>query len=75
MLQIDEAWRARMFLRSGCRSKHTIELGVRDLRRPKNGCEILERTTEDLATVADVEVPSPDRPAERDLTMVRKPVS
>ena len=67
--------RARKFLRSGCHVKLTIMFRMRELRRPENGYEILERATEELASVAGVEAPPPDRLTGRDLTMVLKPAS
>jgi translation initiation factor IF-3 len=67
--------RARKFLRSGCHVKLTIMFRMRELRRPENGYEILQRAAEELASVAGVEAPPPDRLTGRDLTMVLKPSS
>jgi translation initiation factor IF-3 len=67
--------RARKFLEAGYHVKLTIMFRMRELRRPENGYEILHRATEDLANVAGVEAPPPERLTGRDLTMVLKPSS
>jgi translation initiation factor IF-3 len=48
---------------------------MRELRRPENGYDLLQRATEELADVATVENPPPKRLQGRDLTMVLKPAN
>ncbi len=67
--------RANTFLRSGQHVKLTIMFRMRELRRPENGHEILERATRKLAPVAAVESPPPERLSGRDLSMVLRPSS
>jgi translation initiation factor IF-3 len=65
--------RAEDFLTSGYHVKLTIMFRMRELRRPENGYELLERATRELADVAAVENPPPERLQGRDLTMVLRP--
>jgi len=65
--------RANKFLKSGQHVKLTIMFRMRELRRPENGYEILQRATRKLAPVAAVETPPPDRLSGRDLSMVLRP--
>jgi translation initiation factor IF-3 len=64
---------AERFLTSGCHVKLTIMFRMRELRRPENGYELLNRAVAELADVARVESPPPDRLQGRDLSMVLKP--
>jgi len=65
--------RADKFLKDGYHVKLTIMFRMRELRRPENGYEILERATHMLAPVAAVENPPPERLSGRDLSMVLRP--
>jgi translation initiation factor IF-3 len=65
--------RAESFLRSGYHVKLTIMFRMRELRRPENGYDLLHRATNELADVAAVENPPPERLQGRDLTMVLRP--
>jgi translation initiation factor IF-3 len=65
--------RAARFLTSGYHVKLTIMFRMREMRRPENGYEILRRATEELAEVARVENPPPDKLPGRDLSMVLRP--
>jgi translation initiation factor IF-3 len=65
--------RAEKFLTSGYHVKLTIMFRMREMRRPENGYEILRRATEELAEVARVENPPPDKLPGRDLSMVLRP--
>lgn len=67
--------RAEKFLKSGYNVKLTIMFRMRELRRPENGYELLSRATEELAPVAAIESPPPERLQGRDLSMVLKPAS
>jgi translation initiation factor IF-3 len=67
--------RAESFLTSGYHVKLTIMFRMRELRRPENGYELLERATEELADVAAVENPPPERLQGRDLSMVLRPAN
>ena len=60
---------ARRFLEQGKHVKVTIMFRMREMRRPENGYEILRRATEELAEVARVENPPPDKLPGRDLSM------
>ena len=64
---------AERFLTSGCHVRLTIMFRMRELRRPENGYVLLSRATEELAAVARVESPPPERLQGRDLSMVFKP--
>jgi translation initiation factor IF-3 len=65
--------RAREFLDQGKHVKVTIMFRLRELRRPENGYEILQRVREELEDVARVDrEPSPELEG-RDLTMVLRP--
>jgi translation initiation factor IF-3 len=66
---------AERFLTSGCHVKLTIMFRMRELRRPENGYELLGRAIEELAPVARVESPPPERLQGRDLSMVLKPAN
>jgi translation initiation factor IF-3 len=64
---------ARKFLDQGKHVKVTIMFRLRELRRPENGYEILQRVREELEDVARVDrEPSPELEG-RDLTMVLRP--
>ena len=65
--------RAATFLKSGYHVKLTIMFRMREMRRPENGYEILRRATEELAEVARVENPPPEKLPGRDLSMVLRP--
>lgn len=65
--------RASSFLESGYHVKLTIMFRMRELRRPENGYDILDRATMRLARVAVVENPPPERLSGRDLSMVLRP--
>jgi translation initiation factor IF-3 len=65
--------RAGEFLTSGYHVKLTIMFRMRELRRPENGYELLERATQELADVAEIENPPPSRLPGRDLSMVLRP--
>ena len=67
--------RAEKFLKSGYNVKLTIMFRMRELRRPENGYELLSRATEELAPVAAIESPPPEKLQGRDLSMVLKPAS
>jgi len=67
--------RAEEFLSSGYHVKLTIMFRMRELRRPENGYDLLDRATEELADVAIVENPPPKRLQGRDLAMVLKPAN
>jgi translation initiation factor IF-3 len=64
---------AERFLTSGYHVKLTIMFRMRELRRPENGYELLRRATEELAEVANVQTPPPEKLSGRDLTMVLMP--
>lgn len=65
--------RARRFLRQGKHVKLTIMFRRRELRRPENGYELLERASEALSDVASITQPPPPILEGRDLSMVVKP--
>jgi len=65
--------RAGEFLTSGYHVKLTIMFRMRELRRPENGYELLERATQELSDVAAIENPPPERLQGRDLSMVLRP--
>jgi translation initiation factor IF-3 len=67
--------RAESFLRSGYHVKLTIMFRMRELRRPENGYDLLDRATDELAEVAAVENPPPKQLQGRDLSMVLRPAS
>jgi translation initiation factor IF-3 len=67
--------RAESFLRSGYHVKLTIMFRMRELRRPENGYDLLDRATNELAEVAAVENPPPKQLQGRDLSMVLRPAS
>ena len=66
---------ADKFLRAGCHVKLTVMFRMRELRRPELGYALLRRASEDLAEVAKVEAPPPEKLEGRDLCMVLKPTS
>lgn len=63
--------RARKFLEEGKKVKVTIFFLYRQLRRPELGEEILDRVTEDLSDVADVE--SRSKLESRQMVMILAP--
>ena len=65
----------RKFIGNKDKVKVTIMFRMRELRRPENGYELLSRATEELAPVAAIESPPPERLQGRDLSMVLKPAS
>ena len=65
--------RARTFLANGAHVKLTIMFRMREMRRPENGFDLLKRAVEDLAEIATVENPPPEKLLNRDLSMVLKP--
>jgi translation initiation factor IF-3 len=65
--------RAGEFLQSGYHVKLTIMFRMRELRRPENGYDLLDRATKELAEVATVENPPPQQLQGRDLSMVLRP--
>jgi translation initiation factor IF-3 len=65
--------KARKFLGSGYHVKLTVMFRMREMRRPENGYDILERATRKLSPIAAIENPPPDRLSGRDLTMVLRP--
>lgn len=67
--------RAKEFLTSGYHVKLTIMFRMRELRRPENGYDILDRATNELAEVAAVENPPPKNLQGRDLSMVLRPAT
>jgi translation initiation factor IF-3 len=65
--------RARQFLSKGSHVKLTIMFRKREMRRPENGYEILQRATQALADVGEVAQPPPSALESRDLSMVLRP--
>ncbi len=65
--------RAEGFLRTGFHVKLTVMFRRRELRRPENGYELLERASERLGDVAQIASAPPDNLQGRDLSMVLKP--
>jgi len=65
--------KAGQFLRSGYHVKLTVMFRMREMRRPENGYDILERATRKLSPIAAIENAPPDRLTGRDLTMVLRP--
>ncbi len=65
--------KAREFLGEGKHVKVTIMFRMREMRRPENGFDLLQRVADDLADVAKVDQ-MPTRLEGRDLTMVVRPV-
>ena len=65
--------KADQFLRSGYHVKLTVMFRMREMRRPENGYDILERATRRLSPIAAIENAPPDRLTGRDLTMVLRP--
>jgi translation initiation factor IF-3 len=65
--------KARQFLGSGYHVKLTVMFRMREMRRPENGYDILERATRKLSPIAAIENAPPDRLTGRDLTMVLRP--
>jgi translation initiation factor IF-3 len=64
--------KARKFLDEGKHVKVTIMFRMREMRRPENGFDLLQRVADDLADVAKVDQ-MPTRLEGRDLTMVVRP--
>jgi translation initiation factor IF-3 len=65
--------KARKFLEEGKHVKVTIMFRMREMRRPENGFDLLQRVADDLADIAKVDQ-MPNRLEGRDLTMVVRPV-
>ena len=65
--------KARKFLEEGKHVKVTIMFRMREMRRPENGFDLLQRVADDLADIAKVDQ-MPTRLEGRDLTMVVRPV-
>ena len=65
--------RARKFLSKGHHVKLTIMFRKREMRRPENGYQLLERASQALAPVATVAQAPPSALEGRDLSMVVKP--
>ena len=63
---------ARKFLEEGKHVKVTIMFRMREMRRPENGFDLLQRVADDLADIAKVDQ-MPTRLEGRDLTMVVRP--
>jgi translation initiation factor IF-3 len=64
--------KAREFLEEGKHVKVTIMFRMREMRRPENGFDLLQRVADELADVAKVDQ-MPTRLEGRDLTMVVRP--
>jgi translation initiation factor IF-3 len=65
--------RARDFLDSGNHVRFTVMFRMREMRRPENGYELLDRAKEELDGLAVVASPPPKALTGRDLSMVVKP--
>ena len=65
--------KARKFLEEGKHVKVTIMFRMREMRRPENGFDLLQRVADDLSDIAKVDQ-MPTRLEGRDLTMVVRPV-
>jgi len=65
--------KARKFLDEGKHVKVTIMFRMREMRRPENGFDLLQRVADDLSDIAKVDQ-MPTRLEGRDLTMVVRPV-
>ncbi len=64
--------RARKFLEQGKHVKVTIMFRMREMRRPENGFELLQRVADALADIANVDR-MPTKLEGRDLVMVMRP--
>jgi translation initiation factor IF-3 len=67
--------KARDFLDSGNHVRLTVMFRWREMRRPENGFELLDRAREELDDLAVVASPPPDELTGRDLSMVVKPAN
>lgn len=65
--------RAKKFLQSGNHVRLTIMFRRREMRRPENGYQLLERAVEHLGDTAAVAQAPPPTLESRDLSMVLKP--
>ncbi|MGD8440459.1 MAG: translation initiation factor IF-3 [Holophagae bacterium] len=65
--------RARDFLGDGSHVRLTVMFRWREMRRPENGFDLLERAREELDDIAEVASPPPKELSGRDLSMVVKP--
>jgi len=65
--------RARDFLDNGNHVRFTVMFRWREMRRPENGYELLNRAQEELDGLAVVASPPPNELTGRDLSMVVKP--
>lgn len=65
--------RARDFLDDGSHVRLTVMFRKREMRRPENGFELLDRAKRRLDDIAEVASPPPERLSGRDLSMVVKP--
>lgn len=65
--------RARDFLDNGKHVRLTVMFRMREMRRPENGYQLLDKAKEELDDIAVVASPPPREPSGRDLSMVVKP--